>query len=247
MKGTEARSGGLAWMRRRLGSALGRRLGRHGRLSYAQCGEDLIMRFVCDSLRLARPRYLDIGAHHPAHLNNTLLFYRQGARGVNVEADPALIRRFHRQRPRDLNLNLAIGREAGRATLHLMANPTLNTLVAAEAERYAAEGTPIRGRREVPVVTVNELLETHLPAGPDLVSIDIEGLDLVVLEQFDFDRWRPALFCVETLTYSASGQGQKLAASDDLMARRGYFRFADTFINSIYVDEGRWQRRGTAG
>ena len=76
--------------------------------SYSQCGEDLIIAFLFRSLGIERPGYIDIGAHHPTYLSNTRLLYARGSRGINIEANPALIRRFRTQRPGDVNLNIGI-------------------------------------------------------------------------------------------------------------------------------------------
>src|ERR1035438_1460830 len=77
-----------------------------GKTSYSQCGEDLIIRYVFDVLKIPCPVYLDIGAHHPRFLSNTFLFYQQGAHGINIEPDPTLFAAFPKQRNRDTNLNI---------------------------------------------------------------------------------------------------------------------------------------------
>jgi len=76
--------------------------------SYSQCGEDLLIRFLFDLLRVSRPSYIDLGAHHPSYLSNTKKLYSEGCRGINIEANPALIASFHRHRSKDLNLNIGI-------------------------------------------------------------------------------------------------------------------------------------------
>ena len=58
--------------------------------SYAQCAEDLIIRFAFDQMGIRKPVYLDIGAHDPIFLSNTYLFYKKGSRGVCVEPNPML-------------------------------------------------------------------------------------------------------------------------------------------------------------
>lgn len=47
---------------------------RHQLPSYSQCGEDRILAFIFRSLGIDKPSYLDIGAHHPYMLNNTMYF-----------------------------------------------------------------------------------------------------------------------------------------------------------------------------
>jgi hypothetical protein len=62
-------------------SLIGKFKSNDGKISYAQCGEDLIVDFVFSGLKPPSISYLDIGAHHPTHLSNTYLFYRRGFAG----------------------------------------------------------------------------------------------------------------------------------------------------------------------
>ena len=110
------------------------------KVSYAQCGEDLIIDYAARTLGIAAGRYLDIGAHHPIYLSNTCLFYRQGWRGVCVEPDASLLPPFRKFRPQDALLNVGIGPQAGVRDFYIMSTPTLNTFSRAEAERYISYG-----------------------------------------------------------------------------------------------------------
>ena len=156
------------------------------KVSYAQCGEDLIVDYVLAVLDVGKVSYLDIGAHHPRYLSNTYYFYRQGGRGVCVEPDPNLLRAFKQIRPRDVCLPVGIGDLPGTADLFLMTTPTLNTFSRVEAERYQSYGTE-RIERVIPaeIKTVNQVLDEYFEVPPDFVSIDVEGMDLSILKSFD--------------------------------------------------------------
>lgn len=235
---------GLASLVNRIRRKLSRSTGPHYKKSYSQCGEDLIVQFALETMRVTKPAYLDIGAHHPTLLNNTYIFYRAGARGVNVEPDPALIGRFHRARPADVNLNCGIGPEEGTLELHVMSVPTLNTFSAEQAQRYCEEhGFRVMRKVPVPVKRFDQVVSEYFKQAPDFISLDAEGADLPILRSIDFGKYRPRVVCVETLTYSHAGGGRKIEEIDVLMRGAGYMRYADTFINSIYVDEEKWRRR----
>ena len=79
---------------------------KYQQISFSQCGEDLIIQYIFNSIGIKNPSYIDIGAHHPFYLNNTAIFSLTGSIGVNIEADPKLINRFRKLRQRDLNLNV---------------------------------------------------------------------------------------------------------------------------------------------
>ncbi len=234
-------------IRRRLG-----RLARHAlgseKVSYAQCGEDIIIEYVLAALGVDKVRYLDIGAHDPVYLSNTYYFYRRSGSGVCVEPNPVLIKAFKKTRPSDVCLNVGVGETAGTADLFIMTTPTLSTFSRAEAERYQSYGTEeIERAIPIEIKSVNQVIEEYFDHVPHLVSIDVEGLDLAILKSFDFSRYRPQVICVETLTYSEDGSERKLDEVIDVLQANDYFIYADTHIKSVAVDRYAWGRRHIRG
>ena len=209
--------------------------------SYSQCGEDLIIRHVFDALRIPAPSYLDIGAHHPSFLNNTRIFYDHGARGVNVEPDPSLFAAFLERRPRDTNLNVGIAGQTGELPFYVMSTRTLNTFSEEEARTADRSGkVKIEKIVNIPVLNVNDVIRDHFPAPPDLVSLDVEGLDFAILQSLDLSASRPKVMCVETITFSEIRQGKKIKKITELMIDNNYFAYADTNVNTIFVDKNVW-------
>lgn len=226
-------------------AGLRRRLTEGSRVSYAQCGEDMIIDFLFSMLKPARVRYLDIGAHHPTYLSNTYFFYERGANGVCIEPDPALTAAFSKLRPRDTCLNIGVAPEDGSADFYVMSTPTLNTFSREQAEQYQSYGKQrIERVMKLPIRNVNAIIEEHFDSAPELLSLDVEGLDLPILRSLDFSRHRPAVFCIETLSYTEDKTERKLDAIIDWMKQQDYMLYADTYINSIFVDRAAWQRRG---
>lgn len=236
----------LNWVLYRIFDKLAGAKPAEGRRSYAQCGEDLILRFVFDSLRIPMPTYLDIGAHDPHKLSNTYLFYEGGSSGVNVEPDPALYSGLESARPRDVNLNIGIGETEDVLKLHVMSTRTLNTFSDKEANRLIEQGFAVESVLDIKVLTVNDILNKYFKeAAPDFVSIDVEGLDIQILRSFDFARWRPKAFCVETITFSSNRDGKKIPEIAEILCAHGYFPFADTYVNTIFVDRQAWLGSGS--
>src|SRR5688572_13866635 len=104
------------------------------KISYSQCGEDLIVQYVFRRCGLLYPTYMDIGAHNPFHLSNTAYFYAKGCRGINVEANPELFKKFQQHRPQDVNLNIGIGSEEEVLNFYVMEDATLSTFSKEEAD-----------------------------------------------------------------------------------------------------------------
>lgn len=215
------------------------------RTSYSQCGEDLIIDFLFMWLGVTEISYLDIGANHPIRLNNTYFFYLRGCKGVLIEPDSDLYKVLVAARPRDRCLNIAVGVDGNpTAKMFIMTSRTLNTLVPSQATEYESFGREKTERIvEVPQRGINEVLAAEFQRTPNLVSLDVEGLDLEILKQWDFASFRPEVFCIETLTFTQNGTERKLTEIIEFMRARGYMQYADTYINTVFVSTDAWNSR----
>lgn len=209
--------------------------------SYSQCGEDLLVAFVLELMHGSRPkRYLDVGANHPFYLSNTALFYAKGGAGILVEPDPYFAKLLRSKRPRDMVLQNGVhfsGEE--RADFFVMDSPTLNTFSRHEMERCVSMGHQLTNTLPVELKNINVILE--MAGSLDFMNLDIEGLDKTILGMIDWKKYRPTCLCVETLTYDTQQEPRKLNDVIELMLAQDYILYADTFINSIFVDRHQWQ------
>lgn len=210
--------------------------------SYAQSGEDLIVKFIFDVLNVEKPSYIDVGAHHPFYLSNSALFYENGCRGINIEPDPTLFKLFPKYRKNDLNLNIGVGKRAGEADFYMMSYPTLNTFSRQEAENYQNnEGFKIIDVIKIPVDTLPGLLSKHNNAEFNhFLNIDAEGVDEIIIESIDFAKSPPWVMCIETLSFSAARRGVKNVKLIDYVVNCGYMVYADTNINTIFIRKDLW-------
>lgn len=211
--------------------------------SYSQCGEDLIVAYALEILYGSRPKkYLDVGANHPFNLSNTALLYQQGGNGTLIEPDPYFSKLLKKKRPKDRVLQCGVHFSGDPcANLYVMDPPTLNTFSREEMERCLAMGHELKNTLLVPLQDINSILET---AGDlDFMNLDIEGLDKLILEMIDWKIYHPTCICVETLTYETQKEPRKLNDIIELLLSHGYMLYADTYINSIFVDRGQWQQR----
>ena len=218
----------------------------HLRQTYSQCGEDSIIDFAFGQLKISHPVYMDIGAHHPFYLSNTALFYLRGCKGVSIEPDPSLYEVIRRARPDETSLKVGLSDASGQiADFYIMSASTLNTFSKSEAERYASYGNQsIREIIKITLLTVNEVIEKYMGGiSPNFVSLDIEGMDLLIVKSFDFAKYRPEVLCIETLSYTEDNSEKKLTEIIAYVEKKGYFLYADTYINSIFVDKEKWKNR----
>ena len=210
------------------------------KVSYSQCGEDLVVDFLLTwVLKIEKPTYLDIGAHHPWSLNNTMLFYKRGLTGINIEPDPVLFQDFIKYRKRDININKGIGfnKNSEVADFYIMSYKALNTFSKEEAEKIDREGNvKIETIKQVEIININELLLKHYSNKPlDFLSIDVEGLDLDILKSIEFEKYKINIICVETVEYLKANDTKKKNSIKEFLFSKGYSAYADTSINTIFV------------
>ena len=214
--------------------------------SFSQTGEDRIIKFLFDTLGIRQYRYLDIGAHHPRRLSNTYLFYALGGSGVLIEPNPVFATLISQIRPRDLCLTVGLaGQSCSEVPFYVMRSDTLSTFSEHEAGRMVSEcGQEISEVSHLDVLAPEEVLSAHFGDGLNLVSLDVEGPEMEILKAFDLQRYRPEVFCIETISYAIDGGGVKSSEIAQFMTANGYMVFADTYINTIFVDRSRWERLG---
>jgi len=209
------------------------------KLTYSQCGEDIIINHIVKNiLKITNISYLDIGTNHPKKGNNTYKFYQEGCRGVCVEPNPFLVKKINKERPGDKCLSVGVSvKEETKADFFIVDAHTLSTFSKEDAERFEQDGIHIVEKViKVNLMNVNTIISENFDATPDLISIDVEGLNEEIALSFDFDRFRPKIFCLETITYSECNQGKRLDNIIAHLVNNDYRLYADTNINSIFLD-----------
>ncbi len=210
--------------------------------SCSQAGEDQLIRYLFYScLGNEQPTYLDIGANHPFSCNNTYYFYSRGSSGVCVEPDPAFFSLLKKYRKRDTVLQAGVGLyNRTEADLYVFPGRCAgwNTFSKEEAEiRVKDSGVQIEKVVKVPMININDLIAKHFTSCPNLISIDVEGLDLEILQSIDFSKYKPEVICVESITFSTNNREEKISAIPEFMRSQGYFAFGDTHVNTIFCRE----------
>lgn len=210
------------------------------KISYAQFGEDILIDyFFHHYLKKQSPTYLDIGTNHPVSGNNTYLFYLRNCFGVCIEPDPVLYREILSKRSKAIVLNAGVGiGNEKEGILYTFAEPYTgwNTFSKEEAiNRQKETGITYKESEKIPFLSINEIMEKYFKPCPDFVSIDVEGLDFAILQTLDFNKFKPAVFCVETMSFSVSNKSEKSSDIIGLLLANGYLSYADTHINTIFV------------
>jgi FkbM family methyltransferase len=203
----------------------------HGRHSYAQWGEDILLKLYLDYLNEPRPQYIDIGAWDPVDGNNTYLFYSAGAHGVLVEPNPTYYEKLRTVRTRDKVINAGLGATTEtQADYYVVGGDgQLNTFSKKQVDE---EHLIVKEVLKMPIRNVNKVLEENFTTAPALFSVDTEGFDLTILKTLDFARWRPKVFCVETIM-KGHFRNEEIV---QFMQSKGYAYAGGHTVNSIFLD-----------
>lgn len=211
-----------------------------GSLSYSAAGEDrLVLSWLQVVYQLydgVKIRYCDIGAAHPIRLSNTYGLYQIGASGVLIEPDPEQAKVLQKERPRDEVLNVGVAFDDRRsAKLKRFTARVFNTFSSDQANLVLESSKnwqpdqlqEIVDEVEVQLIPINDILEKHFCDGEiHFISIDTEGVDFLILQSIDFDRFRPKMLCIE--------RSRPVEDLDAVLNPRGYQLVAQTPDNAIY-------------
>jgi FkbM family methyltransferase len=207
----------------------------YGGNTYSQHGEDIVFLNIFRLIGVEKITWLDVGAHHPFRISNTALLYEKGHRGINVEANPNLMEAFIAQRPEDINLNIGVADEPGSMNFYLIdkysGRNSFSKHSAVEFVRAHPE-FKITEIIKIPVTTIPALLtQCGRETFPDLLSIDVEGLDDKIILSLDLKEDGPKIICVEDNDRpdnTSSPLRQHLAA-------QGYFPYYRAGVNILFV------------
>jgi FkbM family methyltransferase len=200
-------------------------------ISYAQNFEDVMLWRALK--RVDQGFYIDVGANDPDHDSVTKAFYERGWRGINVEPVPQWFERLEKARPRDINLQLALGAEPGAITLYEIPDTGLSTAEKKFAERHEAESGFQNRQLRVEVDTLSRVCERFHPAPIHFLKIDVEGAEKAVLQGTDFSQIRPWIILIEaTLPLSVE---VSYSEWEPLLLNAGYEYVYFDGLNRYYV------------
>ncbi len=174
---------------------------------------------------------VDVGARGVERSNSYDLMKHFGWRGLLIEANPALIPQIAQDFAGlafDL-VNCAVSDYEGRATLSLGVNEDISSL---NVEATKAWGE-LRGGVEVEVRRLEGILSDHeIPEDFDLLSLDIEGEDIKVLNGLLANsRYRPRWIIIEASHDYSVRKLEDLPFSEDV--RQAYEIRGQTRANLI--------------
>ncbi len=201
-------------------------------VSYAQNQEDVMLYRALRDVR--RGFYIDVGAQDPVVDSVTKAFYDRGWRGINIEPSSEYFQRLQAERPHDINLATAVGKETGVITFYEVLHTGLSTTRAGYAQRHSLTGHEVTAR-EVPCTTLDQICQEHRVGTVHFLKIDVEGSERAVLEGFSFTSVRPWLVVVEAT--EPNTDRQLFAEWEELLINRNYRFIYFDGLNRFYAAE----------
>jgi FkbM family methyltransferase len=192
---------------------------------------------LSDGADLKSQRYLEIGGNHPFATSATyLLSKRLGMKGVIVEANGKLIANLKKHRSDDIVVHGAVQTEDVETVALSVSKfdeiSSLDKKFVTIWQGGSVDDVPVV---EVPALRLNQVVREFLnDKAPCFLSIDVEGLDFSLLQDFDFGRYRPWFVQIEPADYYISGVTSRMI---EHMRSVNYALIAKTEANLIFKDD----------
>ena len=172
-------------------------------ISFSQNGEDLMVWNTFRYLNILKGVYVDAGAYDPLDISNTLILYKRGWRGINIDFSKAKIERFRRLRPDDHNVVACLSDSTREVQIaHYGASNTDRIIPPGLLEYVSPLGEKPISTRFIQATTLRNIIATSpfKPEEINYLNIDCEGHDLRVLRGLDLNWCRPNIITIEGRT-----------------------------------------------
>jgi len=217
---------------------------------YSQAGQDayIYSEFfnLIDSGKIPRV-FVDIGCNHPIKFNNSYFFEKNlGFECIAIDPLTTYVSHWAETRPNAKLHSIALGDAKGKINLLVMdkvvdddleskhhSSNMFSTMSLDNTKRRSGNWKSI----EVPILTAQDLFDTSKVSQIGIVSIDVEGFELKVLNGIDFFKTKIYIAIIENNTNNKFGAGE----IRNFMATNGFTFYAriwgldDIFVNTDII------------
>jgi FkbM family methyltransferase len=186
--------------------------------------------------------FLEAGADDGISLSNTYFYEKElGWKGLLFEPNPDMFAEAIKIRSNPV-LNIALSNKTGTAEFRKNVGYTrsLSGLTEAHDPKYMGEKGRIQSEIrahggsseiiQVPTRLLNDVLEEHKIFEIEFMSLDTEGSEMLILENFDFDKYLIKVFTIENNYHEG--------APRDFMKSKGYRLHSQKTIDDIWLKIG---------
>lgn len=193
-------------------------------ISHAQQLEDLILFiFLYD---VEKGFYIDIGANSPMYDTVTRNFYEKGWNGINIEPLDDKYESLLQNRKRDINLKMVASDKPDEVILYI--NDQLTTFEKKFASGYKT--------KKIKADSMANICKKYVPKNTkiEFCKIDVEGAEPKVLLGYDFENYRPKIFCIES--YSPKYFFRTYIDFEPILFKNNYTFAYEHRVNRYYID-----------
>jgi FkbM family methyltransferase len=169
--------------------------------SFAQQGEDLILDRVLTRVLhkdIFKPHtYVDVGAYDAIDSSVTYLLYLRGWNGVVFDPSSFTQKSFKRWRKRDVFVDAVVGNEDGVDVDFYIPKYSLSDQSSVSTKYPNLEKIDGFDKLVFRQVNLNSELRRQGLSKIDVLNIDVEGAELEILKNLDFDFFKPSVIAVE--------------------------------------------------
>lgn len=200
-------------------------------ISYAQNFEDVMLRRALKNVE--KGFYIDVGANDPIDYSVTKAFYDLGWCGINIEPVAEWFQKLQRERPKDINLQIAASDSKGELRFFEVQGTGLSTTDPEYAKRHARENGYAVIEYSVPTRTLTDICLQQCVSEVHFLKIDVEGCEFSVLNGLDFSIIRPWIVLVESTLPGL--QIEDYEGWEPLLLNHGYHYVYFDGLNRYYV------------
>lgn len=197
-----------------------------------QEGENIILQRIFGNYN--KGFYVDIGAHHPIRFSNTFDLYKRGWTGINVEPNEEVIKLFKKNRPKDINLNIAISSKNKKFTYYNFRETALNTIDKKVSTLRTKQGFKIISKKSIHADTLENILDKYHIKNKkiNLLKIDVEGHELEVLKSNNWNKYSPQVIVCELINIEFSKLFKNKVYI--FLKKKNYFMYCKLLQNAFF-------------
>ncbi len=163
--------------------------------SYSHNLEDVMVWRALSKTKIDHGYYIDVGANDPINASVTKGFYDKGYSGINIEPIRRHFDQLQKQRPKDINLQVAVSNVNGVAHFYENESDELSTIV--ENIGHSYKTTYNLKEYDVPTRTLTDICMEYQVTEVHFLKIDVEGAEKEVFEGLDLTIIRPWIILAE--------------------------------------------------
>jgi len=190
----------------------------------------------------SKGKFVDLGCFHPTRHNNTYQLYKKKWSGINIDLNPLSIEMFNFLRPRDINLNTCLSQKKGYKKLFYSGELSpLNTIDPHHTDFLKKNfnlSQKVFKIKKIKTENINGILKKYKFYVIDFLSIDLEGHEYDVLNNFKFDIFKVNLICIEMLNHDSKSK-KNSSKITNLLKKNNFKLIYSTGVNKFFKNNER--------